>query len=816
MVILLLALFSFGTVAAQEKKEAKDSLVRLVDAKSAHLQEINGVSYRKVIGPARFLHNNTYLLCDSALWNVNTNVINAVGNIRVIQENTFLTSDKIDYIVEENLAQFRGSLVELYDKEGNVLRTNYLDYNTKDSVATFYSGGAMRNADGNLIESSNGEYRSADKMFSFIGNVQMFTDSVFIKSTKVDYNTVTNKAYFGRGTTAWQGDNMLFANNGEFDRPDNTFHFKKDSYILTKDQEIWADELIYSRVTGVADLYDDIQILDTVQKAYCFADMAVYTPNPFSVIMSRKPSVAIYNVENGVCDTIFLAADTLKYYTRRYCDIDSATIELAKERKALSDLDPLENIEAVGAAQRKKNEEAAKSPFIRNPKPSGNKNSENAGNQSGENNGTPFNPVQSGGKSGGGRKVIEVTGKGTSAFENPWWLFEARTSLQDTLQIIEKSPTVIDTPAVEKMLAADDSQTVAVGDTVIVKDTSSVVFVDAWHKVKVFKNDMQALCDSLVYTGIDSIARLYIDPVVWNAGKHQFTSDSIQLVIKNNALNKANLISNAFVASQEDTVYYNQIKGAEMVAYFKDNDVYRFDALGGASMNFYMREDSVVTIMNQKEGKILSARIKNREIQRIKYVEGLKNNALPVYNLPIEEQRLRGFNWRGSERPVTRYEVCDRKIKQSRRDYFKAVSFPEYPYAAEYFPDTRDAIIKYKVESDSLRAAAELERMQRSQREDQMERAMEPEKPQVKQDSLLSITEESADVVRKAEVKESGVGVNSGKKLKLSRKIAVYKQRLAECVEGMESAEPGSKEFRRAEKRAGKLRRKIRKLEAKY
>ncbi len=819
LVILLLALFSFGSVAAQEKKEAKDSLVRLVDAKSAHLQEIDGISYRKVIGPARFLHNNTYLICDTALWNVNTNVINAVGNVQVIQDNTFLTSDKIDYIVEENLAQFRGSLVELYDKEGNVLRTKYLDYNTKDSIAVFYSGGVMRNADGNLIESSNGEYRSVDKMFSFIGNVQMFTDSVFIKSTKVDYNTVTNKAFFGRGTTAWQEDNMLFANDGEFDRPENTFYFKKDSYILTKDQEIWSDTLIYSRITGVADLYNNIQILDTVQKAYCFADEAVYTPEPFAVVLTRKPSVALYNVEDGVRDTVFLAADTLKYYTRRYCDIESAIIEQAKERKELSDLDPLENIEAVGAALRKKNEEAAKNPFVVKPKSGGNKNRENAGNQQGNDPAAPFNPVRSGGTDGGGRKSIDITGKGSSAFENPWWIFERNERLQDSLAI--NGPLVA-----EDTVAAADSQADVVKEEFVVKDTSAVVFIDAWHKVKVFKNDIQALCDSMRYTGIDSIARLYIDPVVWNAGKHQFTSDSMQLVIKGRELSKANLISNAFVASQEDTVYYNQIKGAEMVAYFKDNDVYRFDALGGASMNFYMREDSIVTIMNQKEGKILSARIKERQIQRIKYVEGLKNNALPVYNLPIEEQRLRGFNWRGDERPVSRYEVCDREIRESRRGYYMAVPFPEYPYAAEYFPDTRDEILRYKAESDSLRAAAELARLQEQERREQMERAMEPEKEHNKQDSLLSISIESADVVaedvadkvvkeKTTQAKAKGSDASARRKLKIEKKIAVYKERLAVYDERMKSAEPGSKEFRRAEKRAGKLRRKIRKLEAK-
>lgn len=691
-IILLYSLLLLSlNLHAQQNRTSQDSLVRLVEASSAKLQEIDGVSYRKVIGPARFLHNNTYLLCDTALWNVNTNIIKAIGHVQIIQENTSLTSDKIDYIVDENLAQFRGSLVELFDKEGNVLRTNYLDYNTKDSIATFYSGGAMRNTDGNLIESRNGEYRSADKTFSFMGNVQMFTDSVFIISDKIDYNTVLNKAYLGKRTTAWQADNMLYANDGEFDRPENIFHFKKDSYILTKEQELWADTLSYFRNTGVARLHDNIQILDTVQSSYCFADEAVYNPEPMKIELMKKPSVAMYTVENGVRDTMFLAADTLKYYTVRYCDIDSSIIAGAMQRKKLSDIDPLGKIESEAAANRQQKENAANSPFVNGPR----------------------HTLEN-------RNITDTT----SLQQN-----EITDAPENNMDV------GIDSATTANIATAQDSLTIAKpsAEAEVVKDTTAITFIDAWHNVKVFKNDIQALCDSMVYTGIDSMARLYVEPVMWNNVKHQFTSDSMQVVFKNSVLDRANLISNAFIASQEDSVHFNQIKGAEMIAYFKDNDIYRYDALGGASMIFYIQEDSVITIMNQKEGKIISARIKDREIQRIKYVENLQNNAFPVYNLPIEDQRLRGFIWRAEERPVSRFDVTDRTIRKSQRERMQSIVFPDYPYTAIYFAQTRDSILRYKAESDSLRFAAELTKEREQQQNSEVE----------KRDSLLMAARES-------------------------------------------------------------------------
>ena len=146
------ALLAALSLSAQETGSQKDSLVRLLSAKSMQLIEENGVSYRKVTGPARFLHNETYLLCDTALWNVKTNEIFAIDHVKILQDQTVLTSDRLTYYVDRDLAQFRGALVQLEDKDRNILRTENLDYNTRDSVAVFFDGGSMKDKDGQIIE----------------------------------------------------------------------------------------------------------------------------------------------------------------------------------------------------------------------------------------------------------------------------------------------------------------------------------------------------------------------------------------------------------------------------------------------------------------------------------------------------------------------------------------------------------------------------------------------------------------------------------------------------------------------------------------
>ena len=119
---MLLLPFAVAALAygPQDPPEGPDK-VHLLSAQSAQLIEKDGENFRKVVGPAKFLHNDTYLLCDTALWNVTTNIIDAVGHVRIIQDQTQLSSESLQYVVDDNMAKFRGSLVQLEDTDTNIL-----------------------------------------------------------------------------------------------------------------------------------------------------------------------------------------------------------------------------------------------------------------------------------------------------------------------------------------------------------------------------------------------------------------------------------------------------------------------------------------------------------------------------------------------------------------------------------------------------------------------------------------------------------------------------------------------------------------------
>ncbi len=670
--ILSLLFASLSTAVAQNENGQKDSLVRLIEANAAKLIDRDGVVLRKIEGPARFLHNNTYLLCDTAIWDVNTNIIDAIGNVQIIQDGTCLVGESLRYIVESNLAQFRGSKVTLMDKDNNMLCTHNLDYNTKDSVATFFGGGSLRSKDGEIIESLDGTYDSKINLFVFYNSVELFSDSLFAKSTRMEYDSNKNVAYFGPSTIGWKGDNMLQANGGEYAREREIVTFEKNAYLFSKEQEVWGDKIVYNRRSGDAQLYGNIQITDTVQSVLMFADKATYQREPLEIILTQRPAIAMYSEQNGNRDTIYASAsDSIRYYTKPFAELDSAAIAAAKARKGVMIIDPMKEIEKL---RQEKLKEA------RSGRKEGRE--ENAGNSSTRNSGRSSGRSSSQANIYAGQRAPEFPSPQPDEQQSP-------IEQQDSIPSAGKeSMQQVDSTAIlaERELDAQ----------IMRHDTCTVTFVEAWHNIKLYGKDYQGVCDSLIYTGIDSIARLYIEPVLWSDAKNQFLSDSIFIQIRNDSLYKADFINNAFIITQEDTVHYNQIKSTEMMAYFKKNDIWRFDALGGASLIFYMEEDSTYTMINQKECKILSALIKERKIERIRYYDQLKSDLLPIYDLPINKQRLRGFKWLEERRPKSREEVMPRAIRSSQRRRLKAEPMPEFKQTSLYFPDSMQHIVEIK------------------------------------------------------------------------------------------------------------------------
>ena len=662
---VLFALTLLGAALPSYAQDRKDSLVTLVSAKSASLIERNGQNFRKVVGPARFLHNNTYLLCDSAMWNVSTNIIDAVGHVQIIQDRTRLSSGSLQYVVDDDLAKFRGGLVQLEDKDKNTLRTRYLDYNTKDSVAIFQNGASMRDKDGQIIESLYGSYDSKARLFVFNDRVNMYMDTTFVKTSRLEYRSDLNTAYFGYGTDMWQDDNMLSANDGWYDRDKELFFFRRNVHLLTKDQETWSDTLYYHRALNDVELIGQVEVLDTTRNVFALAGMMEYTDSVSRVKLTRTPAVIGISEEEEKRDTVWFGADTIVFRGIKRHKVDSLWKVDADKR--LKDLvgDP------VTEYRRKAAEEAAKAAA------EAAKDDPNAA--AGRDRGPGG---ASGGKSGGkqnGAGAKDLSATDESEDEN-----------------VNNTPTVPDKPTTPP---APDTTAKAPPQV----DTSQISFIWATSRVKLYRDDIQMSCDSLAYNDLDSLVRLYRDPLVFNEGNRQYAADSIYVVIKNKRAERARLMSDAFITTQEDTLCYDQIKSTEMMAYFDSTrTLQRFDALGGATALFFLTENDALATVNKVESKMLYALFDKGNLDKIYYFDNAKNDAYPIVQLPKDERYMKGFRWDPERKPRGPQDITPFQPRTSQRTSYLARPHAEFKETNVYFPGHINKIYKDIALRDSM------------------------------------------------------------------------------------------------------------------
>lgn len=777
---LILLLVSFGLFA--QNTEQKDSLVRLLGCDELQQVEEYGQSYRKALGHARFEHNSTLLICDTALWNVNQNVINAFGNVQIIQNNTVLSSESLDYLIDQNLAQFRGALVQLRDKDGNTLRTTDLDYNTKDSVAVFRNGGALRDKDGQIIESDDGHYYSKLKTFSFTNNVNMYTDSIFVKTDDLDYNTGTNVATFGTGTNAWRDNNMLSSQAGFYERTLEKFTFFRNVHILTENQEAWADTLVYYRVPNNVEMFGHVELLDTTRNVAAVAGYVQYIDSLSFIKLTREPAVIAISEQGEKRDTAYIGADTLILRSIPKCDVDSSEISNSASRLKEINVDPVteyrrkayEAAKAAAEEARKKREEedpnaaGASDRGASAVKPGGKPTGKPAGKatgtaigktagttagKTGDNSGGKA--ISKSGKLSGDAMIGDPVTKGRQGLPAPWddviEYAPPRFQLPDTMKTspdtLKTSPDTVRVPSdslAAKTLSAvtepvsltepaevtnpqsPDSLTVPTdsltvpGDSLHVptdslslapKDSTKISFIYGIRNVKVFRNDMQVACDSLAYTDLDSLIRLYENPIVWNEIKRQYSADSITVIVKNRSIDRASLMSNAFIIVQEDTLSYDQIRGTEMMAYFDSTGALRrFDSMGGASGVFYIEENGSLATVNKFESKMLTATLKDGNIQDLNYFDAVKTDAYPVVQMKKDEKILKGFDWQPDKRPKGPEDITPYKPRESQRKVYENVPRAEFAQTDIYFPGHMNSVYKMLARQDSLKRVRKAER----------------------------------------------------------------------------------------------------------
>jgi lipopolysaccharide export system protein LptA len=188
------------------------------------------------------------------------------------------------------------------------------------------------------------------------------------------------------------------------------------------------------------------------------------------------------------------------------------------------------------------------------------------------------------------------------------------------------------------------------------KDSKQVL---AYFNVRLFKKDMQGVCDSLSFEKQVGEMYLYKDPILW-AKNAQLTGDTIIAYEKDGRMSKADIRSNSLIVTEVDSaLYYNQIYGRNMTAWFDSTSISMVKVYGNAKTIYFVEDekekDTMVEVTRQGMNRIFASDItlyfEEGDISRVTYHEAPDGIMYPMDQLKKSEERVEHFRWNIARRP---------------------------------------------------------------------------------------------------------------------------------------------------------------------
>ena len=174
--------------------------------------------------------------------------------------------------------------------------------------------------------------------------------------------------------------------------------------------------------------------------------------------------------------------------------------------------------------------------------------------------------------------------------------------------------------------------------------------IEAFHQVRFFRKDIQGQCDSLDYVVQDSLINLFTEPILWQ-NNNQLTALQITIRMNNDGIDFIELTEKGFLATELDSVTYNQIKGKKILGFFTDNELSRVEVDGNGESVFFPEDKDGKIGLNKALSSRIDMRFKDGKIHRVSFVQDADSRLLPLNQISEADKKLDGFRWFGDLRP---------------------------------------------------------------------------------------------------------------------------------------------------------------------
>lgn len=317
LLALLLSLLSGVVVQAQvgrppvpQVASAGGDKVELIRADT--LVGINqpGATVRKLKNNVALKQKGVLMYCDLAIQNQTTNVIEAYGNVRMVQGDTItVQGDTMFYYGNARQANLRGRVV-MKDRK-MTLNTKQLDYDMLTGIAHYPVKGRIVDRE-NILTSDEGFYDTRIKQFTFRRNVRLLNQPTGKEKTTIIadsllYNSVTRLATFQGPTKIISKDGTLQAKEGQYNTVSRISNFQRRATVETDKYTLTGDTLNFDNLTDLGLARGHVVLVSKSDRTILTGDHGRYNGQAG---VSRITGHAV--VKSIVSqDTLFMRADTL-------------------------------------------------------------------------------------------------------------------------------------------------------------------------------------------------------------------------------------------------------------------------------------------------------------------------------------------------------------------------------------------------------------------------------------------------------------------------------------------------------------------------
>ena len=472
-----------------------------------HIENTDFGAFNKLIDPdmqtlkgrVRFRHDDVSLFCDSAYFFEKANSLKAFGHVKIVQGDTlFVYGDLLYYDGNTKMARLRHR-VKMENRK-TTLTTDSLNYDRISNLAYYYTGGKITDQE-NVLTSLWGEYSTVTNEALFRTKVNLKNKNFTLDSDSLKYNTKSHIANLVSPThILYNNETDIYSNRGWYNTTTEQSMLLNRSKVKHKDgKTLIGDTIFYDKTKKYGEGFNNVVMTDSVQKSALYGNYVYYNEKSKSGIATDSALLVDWSQK----DTMYIHADSLFTYK-------------------------------------------------------------------------------------------------------------------------------------------DSIYTVAKG----------------YFNVRFYRNDVQGVCDSLAFSARDSVMNLHGTPVLWS-DKNQLAGDFIQVFTKNKKVNKFHIQRLAVAIQQEDSLYFNQLSGKEIIAYVDSGQLKRVNVNGNAETIYYPREDKDSTLigLNRTQSSFVVMYLKNKKVDRVVFTPATNGVMSPLIGLPENKLRLNSFFWVENVRPKNKNDL---------------------------------------------------------------------------------------------------------------------------------------------------------------